>query len=75
MELQQLIENWTKEMTELKNEIQEYEYKTGKSAVSAEARLQAISEILADVKQLNLTFVAKSVGNEQKSAHFRSKYL
>ena len=54
MELQHLIKNWTKEMVELKDEIQEYEHKTGKSAISAEARLQAISEIMADVKQLKL---------------------
>ena len=54
MELKQLIKNWTKEIAELKVEIQDYENETGKSAISAEARLQAISEILADVKQLNL---------------------
>jgi hypothetical protein len=57
MELQQLIKNWTKEMTELKDEIRDYEHKTGKPAISAEARLQAISEIMADVKQLNLPHV------------------
>lgn len=61
MELQQLIENWTKEMAELKVEIQDYENKTGKSAISAEARLQAISEILADVKLLNLPPVSNSL--------------
>lgn len=61
MELQQLIKNWTKEMAELKVEIQDYENKTGNSAISAEARLQAISEILSDIKQLNLPPVIKSV--------------
>jgi len=61
MELQQLVKNWTKEMAELKDEIREYENSTGKSAISGEARLQAISEILADIKLLNLPHVNNSL--------------
>lgn len=77
MELQQLINNWTKEMAELKVEIQDYENETGKSAISAEARLQAISEILADVKQLNLPPVsglACKCGN-QTFTHRHSNWI
>jgi len=75
MELQQLINNWTKEMAELKVEIQDYENETGKSAISAEARLQAISEILADVRQLNLPPVSNSLPDFRDVIEARIKFF
>lgn len=60
MELQQLIEKWTKEMADIKQHIKEHEDTFGHPAATSRERYEAISDMLADVKQLNLPPVSKA---------------
>jgi F0F1-type ATP synthase delta subunit len=61
MELQQLIEKWTKEMADIKSHIKQHEDTFGHPAVTSRERYKAISDMLADVKQLNLPPVSNSL--------------
>ena len=54
MELQQLIEKWTNQMADIKRHIIQHEDTYGHPAVPSRERYEAISEMLADVRQLNL---------------------
>jgi hypothetical protein len=55
MELQQLIEKWTKEMADIKSHIKKHEDTFGHPAVTSKERLEAISDMLADIKQLKIS--------------------
>lgn len=55
MEIQQLIEKWTKEMADIKSHIKKHEDTFGHPAVTSRERLEAISEMLADIKQLKIS--------------------
>ena len=61
MELQQLIKKWSKHMAYLKSHIKQYEDTFGHPAAYSKERLDIISEMLADVKQLNLPPVCNSL--------------
>ena len=66
MELKQLIEKWTKEMADIKSHIKQHEDTFGHPAVTSRERLEAISDMLADVKQLNLPPVINWVALSDK---------
>ena len=55
MEIQQLIEKWTKEMADIKSHIKQHEDTFGYPAVTSRERLEAISDMLADIKQLKIS--------------------
>jgi hypothetical protein len=55
MEIQQLIEKWTKEMADIKSHIKQHEDTFGHPAVPSRERLEAISDMLADIKQLKIS--------------------
>jgi hypothetical protein len=72
MEKQTLIEKWTKEMADIKSHIKQHEDTFGHPAVTSRERLEAISDMLADIKQLRQPLVSGQL--EAISKDFRLWY-